>query len=163
MRLGSIYVGTLDVMGGAFTYGNRIAIEQLFTNTQKSEYQLLKEAHRELYGYSCLLLPRKMRFKRLTAIAEGLAQWCRIEAQELDYKPTAEELAAGIDEYRKKVGHLATIEAIAEKFGQDPDDVLKWAYSKVFGFLRKDLLESKFQQRYNDIMTRKNGGNKKHN
>lgn len=162
MRLGNIYLGTLDIQGGAFTYGNRIAIGQIFNDGSLTEYQRLKAAHKELYGYSCRWLPLRRRYKRLMAIVEGVSYWCQIEAQELAYTPTADEIAAGIDDLRKKVGDLATIEAIAEKFSKDPDEVLQWSYSKVFGFLRTDLLRNKYMEKYHKQTSKRNGANTKY-
>lgn len=150
------------MQGGAFTYGNRIALGMIFNDTKQSEYKQLKAAHKELYGYSCRWLLPRPRYKRLMAIAEGLGQWCKIEQQELQYTPSADEIAAGIEDLQKKIGHLSTVGALAEKFSKDPDEILRWSYSKVFGLLRKELLNSKFQERYNKIVSRKNGAGKKY-
>lgn len=162
MRIGNIYLGTLDIKEGEFTYGNRIALGIIFEDATLTEYQKLKAAHTELYGYSCRWLPLRVRYKRLTAILEGVAHWCKIEAQELHYEPTADEIAAGVEEFSKRVGALSTIEALASKFGKDPDTILKWSYSKVFGFLRADLLRNQYRKKYDEVITRKNGGNKRH-
>lgn len=162
MRVGNIYLGTLDIQGGAFTYGNRIALAQIFSEDSLTEYQRLKAAHKELYGYSCRWLLPRPRYKRLMAIVEGVSYWCQLEAQELAYTPTADEVAAGIEDLQKKVGDLATIEAIAEKFSKDPDDVLRWSYSKVFGFLRTDLLRNKYMEKYHKQMSKRNGQSTKY-
>ena len=57
IRIGKIVVGSLDIEGGEFTYGNRIALGAILSDESRSEYQRLKAAFRELYGYSCRLLP----------------------------------------------------------------------------------------------------------
>lgn len=158
LRIGNIVLGKVDVKGGEFTYGNRIALIDIFRDKSLGEYEQMKQAFKEVYGYTPRLLPIRMRYRWLMDIVEGVAYWCEVEQRELDYTPTADEVAAGVEDYQKKIGCLGTIEALAEKFGQDPDTILKWSYSKVFGFLRKDLLEAKFRRRYDEVIKRKTSG-----
>lgn len=162
LRIGKIVLGKVDMKGGEFTYGNRIVFIDIFRDKSLSEYQQLKAAFREIYGYSPRLLPIRMRYRWLMEIVEGIAYWCEVEQRELDYTPTADEVAAGVEDYQKKIGILGTIEALAEKFSQDPDTILRWSNSKVFGFLRKDLLEAKYRRRYDEVIRRKNGGTAKY-
>lgn len=160
IRIGDIVIGHLDIIGGEFTYGNRIAIGNIFGDEKKGIYRRLKEAHSEIYGYSCRWLPKRWRYKRLTAMAEGIRFWVEQEQAKLNYTPTADELAAGIEELGKKVGALSTIKSLAKTFATDPDVILRWPYSKVFGFLHLELQESNFNRRFSAVI--KNKANGKH-
>lgn len=138
--------------GGEFTYGNRIALGDIFAEEGKTEYQKLKAAFHEVYGYSCRLVPLRRRLAMLNDIAQGLLSWVEKEQKLLHYKPSPNELAAGIKELSERVGSMSTIKAIAKAYGRDPDEVLQWSYSKVFGILFTDLEEFNYQTRYNKII-----------
>ena len=81
---------------GEFTYGQRIAIGQIFTDESRSEYERMRDAYKELYGYPVRLLPPRVRVKRLDNMLAGLQQLVDMERVMLDYKPTSEEEGAGI-------------------------------------------------------------------
>ena len=136
----------------AFTYGQRIALGQLFGKPAESEFKRLLRAFRTVYEYSPRLLPRRVRFARLTALLEQFAEWVKREQTLLGYKPTADELAAGVEELGKKVGSLGTIQALARSFGVDPDVIVSWPYTKVFGILYADMEENKFKDKYQKIV-----------
>lgn len=155
IRIGKIVVGSLDIEGGEFTYGNRIALGDILSDESRSEYQRLKAAFRELYGYSCRLLPLGMRVRALRRIVEGVTAWVRKEGEMLHYEPSAEEVAAGVGELTRRVGNFPTIKALAKAYGRDPDEVLAWDYAKVFGILHTDLEEHKYEERYSKIINDK--------
>lgn len=152
-------IGVVNIQGGEFTYGNRIALADIFKDEGKTEYQKMKEAFREIYGYSCRWLPRKKRYRTLIGIVEGFSEWIKRENTVLDYKPTQDQLRAGIEQYSKAVGSMSTVHAIAERFSEDPDTVLRWDYAKVFGILFVDLERYKYQQRERKVIDEKYSGN----
>lgn len=155
LRVGKIVLGSVNMQEGAFTYGNRIALGDIFQDGDSTEYQKLKKAFKEIYGYSCRLLPIRKRVRVLNGIVSGLHEWVKREQELLNYEPSSDELAAGIREYSKKVGSFATIQSIAVKFGTDPDEVLKWEYAKVFGILYNDLEEFKYKERFRRVTDEK--------
>lgn len=152
IRIGGYILGRVDMWGGEFTYGNRIELGNIFAEEGKTEYARLKAAFREIYGYSCRLVPFRYRLSMLNDIAQGLLSWVEREQKLLKYKPTPNELAAGIKELSERVGAMSTIKAIAKTYGRDPDEVLQWNYGKVFGILFTDLEEFNYQSKYNRIL-----------
>lgn len=136
----------------AFTYGQRIALGQLFEGDAENEYGRLLKAFRIVYEYSPKLLPRGVRFSRITALVEELKEWISREQNMLHYAPSADELAAGVEELGKKVGSLGTVQALARSYGVDPDVVVAWPYTKVFGILYADLEENKYKDKYQKIV-----------
>lgn len=140
---------------GEFSYGNRIVLGEIFSDESLSEYQRMKNAFREIYGYSCRWRRPKVRFRLMMDIVNGFTEWIEREKVALEYKPTADQLAADIEQFAKKVGSMSTIHAIAERFSVDPDTVLKWDYAKVFGILFVDLERYKYQQREKKVIDAK--------
>ena len=152
-KLGRYTFGKLDIAGGRFTYGNRIAIGIIFNDAALSEYKKLRALYKEFYGYSAsFIFPLRRRFKILDRLAEGVGEWVKKEQELLHYEPKEEERKAGLSEYSKKVGDFATIKALAKEYGQDPDTVLKWEYGKVFGILYANLEEYKYRERYQKVI-----------
>lgn len=139
----------IDFESKDFTYGNRIAMSDIFGNEALNEYEQMKAAFKELHGFDAKWLPIRRRIKAFQNIAQGLKRWIDQEKELLNYEPSADELAAGVKELGKKVGNLSTIKALAKAYGKDPDEVLKWDYSKVFGILYTDLEERKYENRLN--------------
>lgn len=139
-------IAFLDIRGGKFTYGQRIELAGIFSASGLSDTELYDRTMR------CLYPDRKVRYtgKWMThfeQIVHGLEFWAQREQTMLNYQPTGEELAAGINELGKKLGPMATVMTLAEKFGKDPDEILRWEYGKVFGLLYADLENFKFQRR----------------
>lgn len=132
-----------------FTYGDRIAMSEIFGNEDLTEYAQMKAAFKELHGFSARLLPLNARIRAFKRIISGLQSWIDKEKQLLDYQPSADEIAAGVKELGEKVGAMSTIKALAKAYSKDPDDVLKWDYAKVFGILYTDLEERKFETKLN--------------
>lgn len=137
----------IDFDGKDFTYGSRVALADIFGDESKTEYQRMKGAFKELHGFSARLLPIHFRIIAFRHIAEGLQSWIDKEKTLLDYQPSADELAAGVKELGEKVGSMATIKALAKSYGKDPDEILRWEYSKVFGILYTDLEERKYEMK----------------
>ena len=162
LRVGRYVFGRLDVEGGRFTYGNRIAVGIIFNNREMSDYKKLLALYKEFFGYTARVLPRRRRFAVLDRLSEGLQEWMAKERQMLHYEPKDEEKKAGIDEYSRKVGDMATIKALAKEYGQDPDSVLRWEYSKVFGILYANLEEHKYHERYQKVLDEKYKRENKH-
>lgn len=152
IRLGNLVLGGIDIPAGDFTYGNRIALGQIFADESTSAYKRLCAAFRELYGYPARLLPLKRRVRVLTALSRGVAEWIEKEQQLLTYEPSQDEKAAGLEEYAHRVGDISTPNAIAGKFGLDPDTVLRWPYAKVFGILWADLEGAKYERKLNKVI-----------
>ena len=88
-------------------------------------------------------------------VIEGITYWADLENKELAYKPSEEEKRAGIIELNDKVGYLSTVKVLAKNYSLDPDLILSWSWSKVFGILKTDLEEFRYQERLNKIMQEK--------
>lgn len=161
IRIGRLKFGRLDLDGKDMTYGNRIALADIFSPSQgKTEYAQFCEAFKELHGYSARLVPLPLRVKRIYEITEGLRGWIEKEQQMLKYTPSSDEIAAGIEELGKKVGSMSTIKALAKAYGKDPDEILSWQYAKVFGILYTDLEERKFEKKYQQQINGKSRSHK---
>lgn len=161
IRIGRLKFGRLDLDGKDMTYGNRIALADIFSPSQgKTEYAKFCEAFKELHGYSARLVPLPLRVKRIYEITEGLRSWIEKEQQMLKYTPSSDEIAAGIEELGKKVGSMSTIKALAKAYGKDPDEILLWQYAKVFGILYTDLEERKFEKKYQQQINGKSRSHK---
>lgn len=141
---------------GLFTYAQRIAVGEALL-TEDSDYQKLKACWRVLYGWSARLMPLRMRIRRFRRMIKGLNYWCELEKNTLKYTPTEEQKRAGIDRLFQEVGYMGTIKSLAEQFGLDPDTVLQWEWSKVYGILLADLKENDYRDRLMDNITRSHG------
>ena len=139
VRIGKYVIGHLDIAGGAFTYGNRIALGDIFRDDSRSTYQKMRDAFVELYGWSPRLLPIGRRVKALRRVVDEFKGWLEKEQQLLTFEPEPDQITAGIKE-------------LAKAYSQDPDDILRWEYSKVFGILFTDLEEYKYEKRYNKVI-----------
>lgn len=161
IRIGRLKFGRLDLDGKDMTYGNRIALADIFTPQEGvTEYMQFCDAFRELHGFSARLVPLRLRIKRIYEITEGLRSWIEKEQQMLAYTPTSDEIAAGIEELGKKVGSMSTVKALAKAYGKDPDEILRWQYGKVFGILYTDLEERKFEKKYQQQINGKSRSHK---
>lgn len=145
----------LDYKEGTFTYAERIALGEVWKRDDLREYQKLREAWRELYGWDCRWMPIRMRVRRLMRLAEGVEWWFRLEEDTLKAEPTAEQLKAGIRELAAKVGDMGTVKALAKDYGTDPDVVLTWQWGKVYGILLTDLEENRYTERLQRIMMKR--------
>lgn len=145
----------VDIKGGKLTFAQRIELGDIFGNAEISDAEKFERAIKCICGKK----PRPHQYSQyieiFRAIVEGLQYWCDAEAKMLHCEPTADEQAAGIEEYSKNIGIFGTVKAIAKTFGQDPDAVLQWEYGKIFSILYTDLEDYKYQRRINKVIERK--------
>lgn len=144
-----------DMAAGAFPYGARIALADIFAREGLSDYGKMKAAWRELYGWDARLLPPLARARAFRRMAEGLGGWVRRERELLRYTPTPDEAAAGYEAYCRRVGPSGAVYALAKDYGRDPDEILRWPYAKVFGILYHDLERLKFGRAYDKVLSDK--------
>jgi len=145
----------INIVEGDFTYGQRLAIDDIFQNAELSEYGKLKACFVELYGWTPRILPPRMRVRWIDDMVAGIEHWVRVEQATLKYEPTEDERKAGIEDYSKNVGHLANIKALAKDYGIDPDALLAWKWAKVYGIMLTDLESFRYQQRLTEVSNRK--------
>jgi len=143
----------IDIKNGDLTYGNYIAIKKLIQNN-KDEVATITGIIKELYDYELQTNDFMLIVPFIEKIIADMVYWQEQENEMLRYEPTTEEIRAGITDYSKKVGDLATIKSIAKEYAQDPDNVLKWKWAKVFGILYTDLESFKFQKKYTSIISK---------
>ncbi len=154
MTVKKVLSSKIDIKAGDMTFGQRIELGKIFSG---KDDELLKFEK----TFNCLhnFQPKLTEFKRLVPyfeeIVEGLKHWSTTEAKMLKYIPTPEEKQAGIMDLSKKIGEMGTVKAIAKTYAMDPDVVLGWNYSKVFGILYTDLEESKFNRKYQKVISNK--------
>ena len=143
----NIIKSKIDVKAGNMTFSQRIELGKILT-TSVNESVKMEKTIQLLHEYRPKLkeLPRLITY--FQEIIDGMIYWNAAENKLLKYEPTPEEKRAGISELSKKIGELGTVTAMAEKYSQDPDVILKWKYSKVFGLLLADLEKAKFNKRY---------------
>lgn len=144
----------IDIRGGKLTYGQRIELGDILSKEDTS----ISEKY--ISTMKCLYPEWKQTFSSkwvewFEEVVEGVRYWMQREATMLAYQPTAEELAAGINNLGKKLGPMMTVMTLAEKFGRDPDEILQWDYGKVFGLLYADLEGFKYQKNYRKVMESK--------
>jgi hypothetical protein len=137
-----------DVKEGKLSFGQKIELVKIALSTI-ADCEKAKEMIRCLGGKINKITPFNVGWvaKYITEVNEGLVYWAELEAKCLKYEPTMEERKSGYMEISKKFGDFATIEALANKYKKDPDDILKWEYGKVFTILWKDLEEHKITMR----------------
>ena len=159
MTIRQVLKNRVDVKSGDITYGSYLAVRKQLAETK--EYDLafmvsvIKAIHSEYkYGVGDIVHIKAM-VNYFNSIVEGVAHWAEQEKELLAYEPSEEEIRAGVKEYSQKVGEFATVKALAKNYGKDPDEVLEWKYSKVFGILYTDLEEYHYNQRYSKVLERK--------
>ncbi len=144
----------IDVKGGQMTFGQRIELGKIITDDTLTEYQKFKQA--------MLCLDPTWQVHEIDTtlgywyeVIEGISHWVHREAVELKYKPTADELAAGVEALGLAVGEMSTIMALAKDYAQDPDEILKWKYGKVFNILYTNLHSFLYRERLEKRMLEK--------
>lgn len=135
------------------TYAQRIELGQIFASG-KPESHIFREM------FACLAPDHEVLFSAeeieyYNEVMEGLLYWINRETKELQYKPTADELAAGIREFSRLVSDMGTITSLAEKFSKDPDEILQWKYGKVYNILYTNKESYLYSRRYNDVIMQK--------
>ena len=145
----------IDIRNGDLTYGNYISIKNCIRNlNNEDEVKTITAIIKELYDYELQTNDFMVIVPFMEKIIADMVYWQEQEQTMLKYEPTTEEIRAGILEYSKKVGDLATVKSIAKEYAQDPDDILKWKWSKVFGILYTDLESFNFQRKYTSIISK---------
>lgn len=135
------------------TYAQRIELGQIFASG-KPESHIFREMFACLApGHEVLFSAEEIEY--YNEVMEGLLYWINCETKELQYKPTADELAAGIREFSRLVGYMGTITSLAEKFSKDPDEILQWKYGKVYNILYTNKESYLYSRRYNDVIMQK--------
>lgn len=134
------------------TYGDRIELGKIFEQADTRP-----EAETVKLVFKCLVPDHTVKFtteevRYYLDVVDGLRYWVDVEQKELKYKPTIEEVAAGINDLAVKVGDMGTICALAEKFSKDPDEILQWKYGKVFRILYVNKQNYQFSKRYNTVV-----------
>lgn len=159
MTIKQVLNSKVDVKSGDITYGSYIAVRKQLAEAK--EYDLafmvavIKSIHSEYKHNVGDVVSIKAMISYFSGIVEGVAHWAEQEKELLAYEPSEEEIRAGVKEYSQKVGEFATVKALAKNYGKDPDEVLEWKYSKVFGILYTDLQEYYYNQRYSKVLERK--------
>jgi hypothetical protein len=143
----------IDVKAGELTFGQRIELGKLFqaglspSATFEKVFEVLHQITPKSSSYAKLM-------PYFEKIINGLMFWFEQEKL-LDYKPTSEEIQAGIRELSEVIGEFGTVKALAKAYGRDPDEILQWQYGKIFGILFTDMKEAEYQKRYEKIIERK--------
>ncbi len=141
----------IDIRGGKLTYGQRIELGDILSKEGTSISEKYVAAMKCLYpDWVQTFTPEGIEW--FNEVVDGLRYWMEREATMLAYQPTAEEVAAGINNLGKKLGPMMTVMTLAEKFGKDPDEILQWEYGKVFGLLYADLESFKYQRNYRKVI-----------
>ena len=141
----------VNVKGGELTFGQRIELGKVFSESTLSELDKFEKTFQCLHGYKPVGKDYSILISYFVEIAEGLNFWAEQESTLLKYEPTAKEKKAGVKELSLKTGDFGTIKALAKNYNQDPDTILLWQYGKVFGILYTDLEEYKYQLRYSEL------------
>ena len=141
------------------TFGQYIDLKNILSKIDDStkDSDLIKDIVRVLYKKDTTIkdyMDKKL-IKYIGKVIEGITYWADLENKELAYKPSEEEKRAGIIELNDKVGYLGTVKVLAKNYSLDPDLILSWSWSKVFGILKTDLEEFRYQERLNKIMQEK--------
>lgn len=142
------------IRDGQFTFGQRIELGEIITAQNTTEWEKFRQA------IACLHPEYKVRYsvwemEYWLEILNGIQWWIKREKSQLKYKPSTEEILAGVDQLSLEVGNMSTITALAEKFSQDPDEVLKWKYGKVFNILLTNLKSFEYKQRLENEIKKK--------
>lgn len=148
--------GTIDWESADFTYGQRIELGDIFSDEEVGEYTRLCKAFKCMYGYSRKWIPLRRRARMFNEILDGFKGWIDKEQAMLKYNPSSDEMSAGIKELSEKVGNMSTIKQLAKAFSTDPDEILKWPYSKVFVILYTDLEERKYEEKLKKAVYERN-------
>lgn len=143
----------IDIRGGQMTYAQRIRLGEVLTSGASE-----REIFRQIFDCLCEgYTPRYTReeMQYVMGVIDGIRYWIDRESKELSSKPSADEVAAGINLLSKRTGYMATLVALGEKFGCDPDEVLEWKYGKVFNILLVNKENADFSRRYREVLSKK--------
>lgn len=139
------------------TFGQRIELGSALSDQRTTDKDKFKEVIRIMDGetpdlLSLSLTDVKALYKRFNEVVTEVKQWVEKEKKMLSEPPSDLEKRAGIEEYNTNVGYLGTAASLAKAYNTDPDEVLKWEYSKVFGLLYVSLEEYRYRKRYQKLL-----------
>lgn len=144
----------VDVKGGQMTFGQRIELGEIITDSTKSEFNKFKAVMLCLDSkWKITDLPKSIGY--FEEVLLGIAYWVKREATELKYKRTADELVAGIEALSIQVSEMGTLMALAKDYGKDPDEILQWKYGKIFNILFTNLQMHLYRDRLEKRMADK--------
>lgn len=144
----------IDVKSGRLSFGQRIELGKIISS-DKDDITTLIEVINCLHDFRPTKRQIIIMSKYIDDILHGLKYWNDAENTLLKYDPTPEEKMAGIQSLSKKIGSMGTVDALAEKYGVDPDIIINWEYAKVFGILFADLEKAKYQRSYQKVIEKK--------
>lgn len=141
------------------------AVGKFFETSKESKEQAIAGWNKDLIT---ILLQRDKRYtgkkadsseeflKFSVQVFKDMQDWAERENKYLSYNPTKEEVQAGLGKFSQEIGIMGTVRRLAKDYGKDPDTILdRWSWGKIFQILRADCLESKYQRKLNDIISKK--------
>ena len=137
-----------------FTYGMRIELGKILSDEQRTDFEKYEQSMLCVYGVKPTPREYVKMFSYFEGIIEGLRYWVDAETNMLHSTPSADEIAAGVEQY-SSVGELATIVQLAKDFHVFPNDILKRPYSEIFSILLVEREKSDFERRLNDVIRKK--------
>lgn len=137
-----------------FTYGMRVELGKILSDEQRTDFEKYEQSMLCVYGVKPKPREYVKMFPYFESIIEGLRYWVDAETNMLHSTPSADEIAAGVEQY-SSVGELATIVQLAKDFHVFPNDILKRPYSEIFSILLVEREKSDFERRLNDVIRKK--------
>lgn len=151
----------IDIKGGQMSYGQRIELGSVLAKESITPYKRFKQVILILHPDHAIDLNtiKKNELAMLSSyfeeIVEGVRYWMKREGEELKGEYTSEEKQAGYPQMAKAIGVMGSVKSLASRYAQDPDNILKWKYGKVFNLLLTDLLQAKAAEKYRNIQAKK--------
>ncbi len=139
------------------TFGNRIGLGQVLSDTKLSDLERFKGVMAELDAqWSMPRTGRGVRadLARYFEAVEWVKMWDERERKYLRREPSALQKKAGFSQHFAKFGQFPTVLAIATRFSRDPDEVFLWPYAKVFNILHEDLEHSECQAKLQELQAK---------
>lgn len=143
-----------DIKGGAFTYGERIQLEQIL-RAEMGDYERISAVIECLHDI-------KIEPENAVALAPyvervllDFAEWIKREARELHIPPTNEEMEAGIEELSKKCGDMGNVVTLAERFQCTFEEIYKRSYLEIYAILKVGAERTKYERRLSQVYSKK--------
>lgn len=144
----------IKIKEGTITYGQYIDLNNILANKKGlSDVEIIESIFILLHDYKLKLkdFQNMEVVKYFDEICDGIAFLINRDNKQLKVHLTEEQKRAGYENLSAKIGHYGTIKALAKTYSQDPDEVLKWEYNKVFAILYTDLEEYKCASKLEEI------------
>jgi hypothetical protein len=145
-------IKTIDILSENFTFGQRIALNQISEYTK--DFELIEGIIYALYEVKIKKSDYAKVYLHVREVLQKLSVWVEKEKL-LKYEPTPEEIRAGINKISEKLGDFATVDAIAKRMHISHQNAIDLPYSTVFLMLLSDLEHTKFERRLNKIYEQK--------